>query len=47
MAKVKEIYMEIQEKLGDEIEITQEIFLSYLKEKGVVKEVNRPEEEEE
>lgn len=46
MAKIKEIYMEIQEKYGEEIEITEEFFTSYLKEKGIIKEKNNSEEEE-
>lgn len=46
MAKIKEIYMEIQEKLGEEVEITQEVFTQHLIEKGIYKEVNRNEEEE-
>ena len=46
MAKIKEIYMEIQEKYGEEVEITKEVFTSYLKEKGIIKEKNNSEEEE-
>lgn len=46
MAKIKEIYMEIQEKYGEEIEITKEVFTSYLIENGIIKEKNNSEEEE-
>ena len=45
MGRVKEIYLEIQEKLGD-VEVTEEIFTQHLIEKGIYKEVNRNEEEE-
>ena len=47
MAKMKEIYMEIQEKLGEEIEITEEIFKQHLIEKGIIKERKNSKEEEE
>lgn len=47
MAKIKEIYMEIQEKLGEEIEITQEVFNQHLIEKGILKESKNSSEEEE
>ncbi len=46
MAKIKEIYMEIQERYGEEVEITEEVFNSYLKEKGIVKENKNSDEEE-
>ena len=46
MGKVKEIYLEIQEKLGEDIEVTQEVFTQHLIEKGIYKEVNRSDEEE-
>ena len=47
MAKMKEIYMEIQEKLGEEVEITEEIFKQHLIEKGIIKEQKNYKEEEE
>ncbi len=37
MAKIKEIYLEIQEKYGEEVVITEEVFTSYLKEQGIIK----------
>ena len=46
MGKVKEIFIEIQEKLGEDVEITEEVFTQHLIEKGIYKEVNRNEEEE-
>jgi len=46
MAKIKEIYMEIQEKLGEEVEITEEIFHQHLVEKGIIKETKNSDEEE-
>lgn len=46
MAKIKEIYMELQEKYGEEVEITEEFFTSYLKEKEIIKENKNSEEEE-
>jgi hypothetical protein len=46
MGKVKEIYLEIQEKLGEDIEVTEEVFNQHLIEKGIYKEVNRGDEEE-
>lgn len=47
MARIKEIYMEIQEKLGEEVVITQEIFNQHLIEKGILKESKKSSEEEE
>lgn len=47
MAKIKEIYMEIQEKLGEEVEVTQEVFNQHLIEKGILKESKNYSEEEE
>lgn len=47
MAKIKEIYIEIQEKLGEEVEITKEIFNQHLVEKGIIKESKNFNEEEE
>lgn len=46
MGKIKEIYTDIQEKIGDDIEITQEIFNQHLIEIGIVKEKKNIEEEE-
>jgi len=46
MGKVKEIYLEIQEKLGEDIEVTEEVFNQHLIEKGIYKEVNQSDEEE-
>ncbi len=46
MAKIKEIYTEIQEKLGEDVEITQEIFNQHLIEIGILKEKQNNEEEE-
>lgn len=46
MGKIKQIYMEIQEKLGEDIEVTKEIFTQYLIEKSIYKEDNRSDEEE-
>jgi hypothetical protein len=46
MGKVKEIYLEIQEKLGEDIEVTEEVFNQHLIEKGIYKEANRNDEEE-
>ena len=34
MGRIKEIYMEIQEKLGEDVEVTQEVFTQHLIEKG-------------
>ena len=45
MGRVKEIFIEIQEKLGD-VEVTEEIFTQHLIEKGIYKEVNQTDEEE-
>jgi hypothetical protein len=45
MGRVKEIFIEIQEKLGD-VEVTEEIFTQHLIEKGIYKEVNQNDEEE-
>jgi hypothetical protein len=33
MGKVKQIYMEIQEKYGEDVEVTEELFGKYLDEK--------------
>jgi hypothetical protein len=38
MGKIKEIFTEIQEKLGEDVEITEEIFTQHLIEKGIIKE---------
>jgi len=46
MGRIKEIYMEIQEKLGEDVEITEAIFTEHLIEKGIVKQDNRNDEEE-
>lgn len=46
MGKVKEIFIEIQEKLGENVEITEEVFTQHLIEKGIYKEVNQTDEEE-
>ncbi len=46
MAKIKEIYTEIQEKLGEDVEITQEVFNQHLIEIGILKEKQNKEEEE-
>lgn len=46
MAKIKEIYMEIQEKFGEEVVITEEIFNQHLVEKGIIKESKNSDEEE-
>ncbi len=45
MGRVKEIYLEIQEKLGEDIEVTEEVFTKHLIEKGIYKEDNSDEEE--
>jgi hypothetical protein len=46
MGRVKEIYLEIQEKLGEDIEVTEEVFTQHLIEKGIYKQDNRNDEEE-
>jgi len=46
MGKIKEIFTEIQEKLGEDIEVTQEVFTQHLIEKGIYKQENRKDEEE-
>ena len=46
MARIKEIYIEIQEKLGEDIEITEDIFTQHLIEKGIIKEQKNSDEEE-
>jgi hypothetical protein len=46
MGRVKEIYLEIQEKLGEDIEVTKEVFTQHLIEKGIYKEANQSDEEE-
>ena len=46
MGRVKEIYLEIQEKLGKDIEVTEEVFTQHLIEKGIYKQDNRNDEEE-
>jgi hypothetical protein len=46
MGRIKEIYLEIQEKLGEDIEVTEEVFTQHLIEKGIYKEVNQRDEEE-
>jgi hypothetical protein len=46
MARVKEIFIEIQEKLGEDIKVTEEVFTQHLIEKGIYKEVNQSDEEE-
>jgi hypothetical protein len=46
MGKIKQIYMEIQEKLGEDIEVTKEIFTQHLIEKSIYKEDNQSDEEE-
>ncbi len=46
MGKIKEIYTDIQEKIGEDIEITQEIFNQHLVEIGIIKEKKNLEEEE-
>lgn len=46
MGKIKEIYTDIQEKIGEDIDITQEIFNQHLVEIGIVKEKKNIEEEE-
>ena len=46
MGRIKEIYLEIQEKLGEDVEVTQEIFTQHLIEKGIYKEEDRRDEEE-
>jgi hypothetical protein len=46
MGRVKEIYLEIQEKLGEDVEVTEEVFAQHLIEKGIYKEVNQTDEEE-
>jgi hypothetical protein len=46
MGKIKEIYTEIQEKLGEDVEITQELFNQHLVEVGIYKEKKNKEEEE-
>jgi hypothetical protein len=33
MARIKEIYMEILEKYGEDVEVTEELFIKYLDEK--------------
>jgi hypothetical protein len=45
MGKIKEIYIEIQEKLGEDVEVTEEVFTQHLIEKGIYKEDNSYEEE--
>jgi hypothetical protein len=45
MGRVKEIYLEIQEKLGEDVEVTEEVFTQHLIEKGIYKEDNSDEEE--
>jgi len=47
MGKVKEICIEIQEKFGEEVEITEEVFKQHLIEKGIYKETKNSKEEEE
>ena len=34
MGKVKQIYMEIQEKYGEDVEVTEELLEQYLEEKN-------------
>ena len=46
MGRVKEIYLEIQEKLGEDTEVTEEVFTQHLIEKGIYKQDNRNDEEE-
>ncbi len=46
MGKIKEIYTDIQEKIGEDIDITQEIFNQHLVEIGIIKEKKNLEEEE-
>ncbi len=46
MGKIKEIYTDIQEKIGEDIDITQEIFNQHLVEIGIIKEKKNIEEEE-
>jgi hypothetical protein len=46
MGRIKEIYLEIQEKLGEDVEVTQEVFTQHLIEKGIYKQDNQRDEEE-
>jgi hypothetical protein len=46
MAIMKNIYLEIQEKLGEDVEVTQEVFTQHLIEKGIYKQDNQRDEEE-
>jgi hypothetical protein len=46
MGRIKEIYMEIQEKLGEDVEVTQEVFTQHLIEKSIYKQDNQRDEEE-
>lgn len=46
MARIKEIYLEIQEKLGEDVEVTEEVFTQHLIEKGIYKQDNLSDEEE-
>jgi len=38
MARIKEIYMEILEKYGEDVEVTEELFGKYLEEREKEKE---------
>ena len=46
MGRIKEIYIEIQEKLGEDVEVTQEIFTQHLIEKGIYEQENLNDEEQ-
>lgn len=46
MARIKEIYLEIQEKFGEDVEVTEEVFTQHLIEKGIYKQDNLSDEEE-
>lgn len=36
MGRIKEIYIEIQEKFGEDVEVTSEMFTEHLIEKGII-----------
>jgi hypothetical protein len=46
MGRIKEIYIEIQEKLGEDVEVTQEIFIQHLIERGIYEQENLNDEEQ-
>lgn len=46
MARMKEIFIEMQERYGEDVEITEVLMKEYLKEKGIYVEKQNKEEEE-